>query len=169
MSYHNICCCIIHNYIIYYQYPIINAGLFPSVASYLIEICSDSLIVEIITVTCSHFEAINHYILQVIFTLIVTEGALRIPMTYDDHPSHPIRPTYSSEWTRGRVFLEGNPGVCSSLFWIVGEGVSFGGATSFSGELLGVTAIKLTYNWHKIYKNEIKRLFKGTDFRVSLT
>ena len=60
----------------YYHYPLINANLFPSVASYLIEICPDSLIVEIITVTCSHFEAINHYILQVSFTLISTIGAL---------------------------------------------------------------------------------------------
>ena len=49
--------------------PVINANLFPSVASYLIEICPDSFIVEIITVTYSHFEAINHYILQVSFTL----------------------------------------------------------------------------------------------------
>ena len=52
---------------------------------------------------------------------------------------------------------------------MVGEGVSFGGATSFSGELLGVAALKLTYDWHKIYKNDIKRLFQSTDFRVSLT
>ena len=31
---------------------------------------------------------------------ISTKGALRIPMIYDNHPSHPIRPTYSSEWTK---------------------------------------------------------------------
>ena len=29
--------------------------------------------------------------------LISTKGALRRPMTYDNHPSHPIRTTYSSE------------------------------------------------------------------------
>ena len=37
--------------------------------------------------------------------LISTEGALRLPMTYDNHPNpipfHPyIRPTYISEYTK---------------------------------------------------------------------
>ena len=31
---------------------------------------------------------------------ISSEGALRLPTTYDNHPSHPICPTYSSEWTK---------------------------------------------------------------------
>ena len=37
--------------------------------------------------------------------VISTEGALRLPTAYDNHPNpissiHPIRPTYSSEWTK---------------------------------------------------------------------
>ena len=31
---------------------------------------------------------------------ISSEGALRLPTTYDNHPSHPICSTYSSEWTK---------------------------------------------------------------------